>query len=228
MCRFLNTIRSDSIQLKLARIILLFNKEKSFTKEERMQFTNLKEIERFLKNNAPNWKTRRGKRTYMAMGEEHHPADNYEVLQVFRPGESYIPFAEFWKGYYDLSPDSYTGFCRNFSCIGDLDFAMRDVIAEKERLEQCNAIIQAVKLAVDNDTVLAEIYTPLQYKHIFITRDSNNEFIWVIETKEFRCKTNQRCVMKVRKAEQHFKVEYWLQTWKISEWTEDAYKCLVV
>ena len=93
-------------------------------------FRNLDEIAKFMEENAPDWKVRRGNETVFH-SEKH--ADGYEVIQVTRPGDS-EPFAEFWKGFYESSPEGFNGhygydmFRQTFVLHGDLDFAMRKVI----------------------------------------------------------------------------------------------------
>lgn len=97
---------------------------------------NLNDVENYLDLVVPDWKKSRGKETYSTTDTEH--AKDYEVLQVFKPGDTLgIPFAEFWKGYYKFSPLDYTGFFghvvikgkNTFSFIGPLSFAV-DAILE--------------------------------------------------------------------------------------------------
>lgn len=100
----------------------------------KQHFENLDQVETFMKENAPDWKLERGKKTFMT-GKNRH-ASNYEVLQIFKPTEDKKPFAEFWLGYYKSYPDSYESFfgpayARGewyFSCMGNLDFAIEAAV----------------------------------------------------------------------------------------------------
>ena len=97
-----------------------------------MNFNNLDDVEAYVRENLKGWTTKRGKQTYI---EDVTPAKDYEVLQLFRPGTHKIPYAEFWRGYYDFSPEHYTGLYgptifRGFSCQGSMEFAMRGVLEE--------------------------------------------------------------------------------------------------
>lgn len=120
-----------------------------------MHFENLDEIEMFMKTKKSKWILKRGKDTIFSPLLERaeelkdtnlkqfvpEPAEDYEVLQIFRPGEENIPYAEFWKGFYDFNPSKYIGCCHlnekpvmHWIILGTLDNIMQAVFEELSKI----------------------------------------------------------------------------------------------
>lgn len=204
--------------------------EDSSTKEENMHFNNLDDVAKYVQEHMEGWTIRRGKQTFMSKND-HTPADDYEVIQLFRPGNHTVPFAEFWRGYYDFSPNSYKG-CYGLnlfgcSCSGDLDFAMRAVKEEHDRLYMCPRIIKAVQTAAEKDDTLKGVYRSISEKDIRPMR-GNDGIYYAVECDHFLCEKNQRCVMSVKERENVFNVKYSLQTWRNGYYETDTSNTIAV
>lgn len=195
-----------------------------------MQYNNLDDVQKYVNTHMDGWRIRRGTQTYMDMSE-HTPAENYEVIQLFRPEECMIPFAEFWRGYYEFSPDSYTGFYGpkrfGFSCSGELDFAMSRVIDEHERVMICPKIIKAVEAATEKDEALKACYRPISNGAISKIRCTE---WWAVECDNFSCKGKQRCILRVKPEANGttFHVKYFLETWWNDHYKTDVAKTIVI
>lgn len=87
-------------------------------------FENLKQIEEFMKENAPDWTVERFNGLTSTGRGKHSPTS--EALFLYKPGKNKKIFAEFWKGFYSACPETYTGIYD--VCYGDLDFGMEEVI----------------------------------------------------------------------------------------------------
>ncbi len=96
-----------------------------------LDLRNLDDVERYVKENMPNWKMKRGQLGGMRV-EAGEAAADYEVIRLYAPTDDYCIdcIAEFWRGYYSTSPNSYTGIYQ-VVCKGDLNSAMRSVLQEK-------------------------------------------------------------------------------------------------
>lgn len=182
-----------------------------------MKFNNLDEIEKFTNENLENWTIRRGQNSYMKY-KDHKPADDFEVLQLFKPGETEVPYAEFWRGFFDFAPNSYEGCyginlagCNGF---GDLNFAMNKVWEEYNKIKMCQKIINALEQVIETDNNLKEIYQAISEQNIRKVKSTIGCY-YQIECSHFKCKPKQRCIMVVipNESEKSFKIKYRLETW---------------
>lgn len=144
-----HSIRSDSTWIELTKHEPYYraHDNKGGKIMPTMKLNNLNDVRQFVTENLPGWTISCGKRTYIST-IELRPAEDYEVIQLYSPNENSAPFAEFWRGFYDFCPDEHDGFVGRgfhcFSCHGDLEFAMRNVMEEHERLNMCPKIIKAI------------------------------------------------------------------------------------
>lgn len=185
---------------------------------------NLDDVEKYVTENMPGWKINRGKRSWM---ERLRPAAKYEVIQLFCPNENQIPYAEFWQGYNEFFPEIYTGFCepghKCFHYNGNLNYAMRHAIEEKERLDISPKIRWAVRTAVKHDPVLGNVCGHISNSSISDMRRDNNCVFWDVDCKCFHCSNeNQRCVLSVSYNDNGFNVIYRLETWYNNHYELDA------
>lgn len=197
-----------------------------------MKLNNLDDVRKFVSENLPGWTISCGKHTYISQ-RELRPAEDYEVIQLYRPNENSAPFAEFWRGYYYFYPDKHDGLVgrvfHGFSCHGDLEFAMRDVMKEHERLNMCPKIIKAINVAVSTDEELGHVYRDVSYADIRAHRGNHGTF-WEVDCEKFCCKDAQRCVMTLERGinEKEFKVQYRLETWHNGHYEVNIQKVLQV
>lgn len=197
-----------------------------------MKLNNLNDVRQFVTENLPGWTISCGKRTWIS-ARELHPAEDYEVIQLYSPKEKSAPFAEFWRGFYDFYPDKYDGFVGRgfhcFSCHGGLEFAMRDVMEEHERLNMCPKIIKAINVAVSKDEELRRVYKAVSYADIRANRGNHGTF-WAVDCEDFCCKDAQRCVMTLESGvkENAFEVKYRLETWRNGHYEVDVQKAINV
>ena len=171
---------------------------------------NLDDVERYMKEHAPDWRVSRGYRTDIPSGY----ATNHEVVQVYRPGEYDYAFAEFWRGYYDFAPEDHTGFCGahygHFSLRGGLEYAIKHVMQENRRLKSAPAVLDAVTKAINQDKILSEIASPISTDHLErITWDYRH---WSVDCDKFKLNALTRCVMHVDLNDDgEIIVNYWIQ-----------------
>lgn len=191
-------------------------------------FNNLDDVQKYVQEHMKEWDFDRGQKTFMSKADIT-PAEGYEVLQLFSPGEPRVPFAEFWQGYYDFSPDTYTGFygINTFGadCRGSLRFAMDAAKQEYDRLCMCPKIIKAVQRAVEMDETLKSMYRPISEKHIKpISGTYPKSYAVDCSHFHFDYGNKKRCVMSVKEVKDKdncFIVTYSLQTWVNKHYEED-------
>lgn len=178
-----------------------------------MELANLDQVEAYIHKNFPDWSMSRG---WVTVQSNFSPAKGYEVIQVFRPSdENYKqPFAEFWRGYYDFNPASHSAFTGNngsgdFSVKGEMEYVMKEIKREDNRLKACPAILELVREVVKNNSRLREIASEITIDDLEPVDYSLEK--WSVETDRFKLGMNARCIIRVYCQDDCTQVKIWLE-----------------
>lgn len=157
-------------------------------------FHTLEDVEKYIKENLPDWTTSRTSKKSILFEDDKH-AKNAKFVKVFKPNESNKPFAEIWKGYSKFSPNDYLAIVPIY--MTDIDHAMESIIEEDKILKNSSCILRAVDKLATMDAVFKEVYKrQLTTSDIYWSRGLKGKY-WTINFNAFTCVKGQKCLLSI-------------------------------